>query len=101
MHTYLNSNTFSLPSLSTISFETDTPKRWVPMESKVLGPLTHQFLAHPYQATPVTLPGQQFLTCITGPKHFKIWNQQHSPTNQYTLSLPKYNLKDLKVTFLT
>ena len=60
-----NPNTFSLSSLSLayLIWNWHHQKWWFPPESNP-GPLAHQSLHHPCQATTVTLPSQRFRTCI-------------------------------------
>ncbi len=52
-----------LPFLAYLIWNWHHQKWWFPPEL-IRGPLAHQSLEHPCQATPVTLPGQRFRTCI-------------------------------------
>ncbi len=59
----LNLYTFSLSHPSNL-FETDATKKWWFTLESNQGTLPTQSPAHPCQVTLVTLPGQQFRTCI-------------------------------------
>ncbi len=52
-----------LPFLAYLIWNGRHQKWWFPPEL-IQGPLAHQSLEHPCQATPVTLPGQRFRTCM-------------------------------------
>ncbi len=52
-----------LPFLAYLIWNWHHQKWWFPPEL-IPGPLAHQSLEHPCQATPVTLPSQRFRTCI-------------------------------------